>query len=90
MYLKGADAADLINELTELLKPYQSTEAPTPSIPDSTTASKPNTTTAYIICNGKILGADFIHMNQICPYSELSINRQPLNLYFFEDNYTLS
>lgn len=44
--LKGADAADLINELTELLKPYQSTEAPTPSIPDSTTASKPNTTTA--------------------------------------------
>ena len=46
MYLKGADAADLINELTELLKPYQSTEAPTPSIPDSTTASKPNTTTA--------------------------------------------
>ena len=31
---------------TELLKPYQSTEAPTPSIPDSTTASKPNTTTA--------------------------------------------
>ena len=44
--LKGAGAADLINELTELLKPYQSTEAPTPSIPDSTTASKPNTTTA--------------------------------------------
>lgn len=42
----SADAADLINELTELLKPYQSTEAPTPSIPDSTTASKPNTTTA--------------------------------------------
>ena len=41
----SADAADLINELTELLKPYQSTEAPTPSIPDSTTASKPNTTT---------------------------------------------
>ena len=41
----SADAADLINELTELLKPYQSTEAP-PSIPDSTTASKPNTTTA--------------------------------------------
>lgn len=39
----SADAADLINELTELLKPYQSTEAPTPSIPDSTTASKPNT-----------------------------------------------
>ena len=27
-------------------EPYQSTEAPTPSIPDSTTASKPNTTTA--------------------------------------------
>lgn len=44
--LKGAGADDLINELTELLKPYQSTEAPTPSIPDSTTASKPNTTTA--------------------------------------------
>ena len=42
----SADAADLVNELTELLKPYQSTEAPTPSIPDSTTASKPNTTTA--------------------------------------------
>lgn len=42
----SADAADLINELTELLKPYQSTEAPTPSIPDSTTASKPNITTA--------------------------------------------
>lgn len=42
----SADAADLINELTELLKPYQSTEAPTPSIPDSTIASKPNTTTA--------------------------------------------
>lgn len=42
----SADAADLINELTELLKPYQSTEAPTPSIPDNTTASKPNTTTA--------------------------------------------
>ena len=42
----SADAAYLINELTELLKPYQSTEAPTPSIPDSTTASKPNTTTA--------------------------------------------
>lgn len=42
----SANAADLINELTELLKPYQSTEAPTPSIPDSTTASKPNTTTA--------------------------------------------
>lgn len=39
----SADAADLINELTELLKPYQSTEAPTPSIPDNTTASKPNT-----------------------------------------------
>ena len=35
----SADAADLINELTELLKPYQST-------PDSTTVSKPNTTTA--------------------------------------------
>lgn len=42
----SADAADLINELTELLKPYQSTEAPTPSTPDSTTASKPHTTTA--------------------------------------------
>lgn len=39
----SADAADLINELTELLKPYQSTEAPTPSIPNNTTASKPNT-----------------------------------------------
>ena len=39
----SADAANLINELTELLKPYQSTEAPTPSIPDNTTASKPNT-----------------------------------------------
>lgn len=40
----SADAADLINELTELLKPYQSTEAPTPSIPDSTTtAAKPAT-----------------------------------------------
>lgn len=39
----SADAADLINELTELLKPYQFTEAPTPSIPDNTTASKPNT-----------------------------------------------
>mgnify|MGYP004482839329 CR=1 FL=1 len=35
----SADAADLINELTDLLKPYQST-------PDSTTVSKPNTTTA--------------------------------------------
>ena len=48
--LKGAGADDSVllahNELTELLKPYQSTEAPTPSIPDSTTASKPNTTTA--------------------------------------------
>lgn len=42
----SADAADLINELTELLKPYQSTEAPVPSTPDSTTASKPHTTTA--------------------------------------------
>lgn len=42
----SADAADLINELTELLKPYQSTEAPVPSTPNSTTASKPNTTTA--------------------------------------------
>lgn len=42
----SADAADLINELTELLKPYQSTEAPKPSNPDTTTASKPNTTTA--------------------------------------------
>ena len=42
----SADAADLINELTELLKPYQSTESPVPSTPNSTTASKPNTTTA--------------------------------------------
>ena len=42
----SADAADLISELTELLKPYQSTEAPKPSTPDTTTASKPNTTTA--------------------------------------------
>mgnify|MGYP004466458235 FL=1 len=43
MYLKGADTADLINEITELLKPYQSTEAPTPAIPDRTTAAKPAT-----------------------------------------------
>lgn len=42
----SADAADLISELTELLKPYQSTEEPKPSTPDTTTASKPNTTTA--------------------------------------------
>ena len=49
----SADAADLILELTELLKPYQSTENPKPSNPgsDTTTAAKPstsgsNTTTA--------------------------------------------
>ena len=39
----SADAADLISELTELLKPYQSTEEPKPSTPDNTTAAKPAT-----------------------------------------------
>ena len=39
----SADAADLISELTELLKPYQSAEKPDSSTTDNTTAAKPAT-----------------------------------------------
>ena len=47
----SADAADLINELTELLKPYQSAQTPEPTpapttTPEPTTTPKPDTSTA--------------------------------------------